>query len=207
MEHTLEQIVGANLSELRRAKQWTQADLAEKINYSDKSVSKWERGEGLPDLKVLTQLAALYGVTLDTLVTEHAAKEAIRQRPKRNLAPRVIVELLAVSVIFLIATVIYVALATYRGMHIWTCFVWAVPTSCALLTVFNARWKFRVCALVFGSVMTWSLLAAVYLQLLPYNLWMLFLIGVPTQAAILLGDQLRAKQTNKQKGAPTYHES
>ena len=203
MEHSLEQIVAANLSELRRARQWTQADLAEKINYSDKSVSKWERGEGLPDLKVLTQLADLYGVTLDTLVTENAAREVLRQKPKRNIAPRVMVELLAVSVIFLIATVIYVAVATYHGVHIWTCFTWAVPASFALLTVFNAHWRFRVCAIVFGSVMTWSLLAAVYLQLLSYNIWMLFLIGIPTQAAILLGAQLHAKKAIR-KDDPTH---
>ena len=58
--NTLEQIVANNLTELRKEKKWTQAELAEKINYSDKSVSKWELGEALPDLKVLKQMADLY---------------------------------------------------------------------------------------------------------------------------------------------------
>ena len=100
MEQSLEQIVAANLAELRRARGLTQAELAEKINYSDKSVSKWERGDGLPDLKVLTQLAALYGVSLDTFVTENAAQEIEQvQKPKSKLSLRILTELLAVSII------------------------------------------------------------------------------------------------------------
>jgi len=204
VEQSLEQIVAVNLAQLRRAKGWTQADLAEKINYSDKSVSKWERGEGLPDLKVLTQLAALYEVTLDTLVTDHGAADMLAKaskKPSRNIAPRVIVELLAVSVVFLVATVIYVALSKHNP---WICFVWALPVSFGLVTLFNVHWKFRVCAIVFGSAIIWTLLAAVYLQLLKYNLWMLFLIGIPTQAAVILGAHLDVKKLSRKD--PTNHE-
>lgn len=197
MEQNLEQIVAANLADLRRAKGWTQADLAEKINYSDKSVSKWERGEGLPDLKVLKQLADLYEVSLDTLVTPSGAAEELAQRkPKKNIAPRVIMELLAVSVIFLIATVVYVALSKHNP---WICFVWAVPVSVGAITLFNIHWKFRVCAIVFGSLFVWTLLASVYLHFLSHNLWMIFLVGAPTQAAIVLGAQLRVKKNHRKE--------
>ena len=116
MERNLEQIVAANLAELRRAKNWTQAELAEKINYSDKSVSKWERGEGLPDLKVLTQLAELYGVTLDCFVTVGGAEQKTSEPeiPRtQRVGFRVVMELLAVSLVFLAATVFYVITATY----------------------------------------------------------------------------------------------
>ena len=71
---TLEEIVACNLTELRKNARLTQSELAEKINYSDKSVSKWERGEALPDLKVLTQLAGLFGVSIDYFVTKDAGK-------------------------------------------------------------------------------------------------------------------------------------
>ena len=69
---SLEQIVANNLTMLRKQKHWSQAELAEKIHYSDKSVSKWERGEALPNVKVLMQLAALFGVSLEHLTTENA---------------------------------------------------------------------------------------------------------------------------------------
>ena len=194
MEQSLEQIVAANLTELRKAQKWTQAELAEKINYSDKSVSKWERGDGMPDLKVLVQLAELFGVTLDFFVTENAAQEKKKfQVPKQGLRFRVIVELLAVSIVFLIATVAYVAVATYKGEFHWMYFIWALPISSFLLMTFNARWRFRICAIVFRSIFCWTLLTAVYLQMLQYNIWMIFLIGVPAQAAILLWAQIKQK--------------
>ena len=69
---SLEQIVANNLTTLRKQKHWSQAELAEKIHYSDKSVSKWERGEALPNVKVLMQLAELFGVSLEHLTTENA---------------------------------------------------------------------------------------------------------------------------------------
>jgi transcriptional regulator with XRE-family HTH domain len=200
-EKNLEQIFAANLTALRREKEWTQAELAEKINYSDKSVSKWERGDGLPDLKVLIQLADLFGVTLDCFITEDGAKQQNQYKvPKQKIGFRVIMELLAVSIVFLFATVVYVGVATYARTYPWTVFVWALPVSFAVLTLFNIRWKFRVCAVVFGSIIVWTLLAATYLQLLSYNLWMLFLIGIPAQAAIIFGTQMwRAFRQDKRK--------
>ncbi len=196
MERNLEQTVALNLAELRRTKGWTQAELAEKINYSDKSVSKWERGEGLPDLKVLMQLAELYGVTLDALVTEGAAEKSIVavEIPRRQrVGFRVVMELLAISVVFLLATVFYVVCATYLHKNFWTCFIWALPISFFLVTLFNMRWKYRACAIVFASLFAWTLLTALYLQFLSYNAWMLFLIGIPAQAAIVLLAQVRKK--------------
>ena len=198
MEQSLEQIVAANLAELRKARGWTQAELAERINYSDKSVSKWERGDGLPDLKVLTQLASLYGVSLDTFVTENAAHEIEQiQKPRGRLSLRILTELLAVSIVFLAVTVIYVLLSFYAKLNLWTLFTWAVPLSFGILTVLNIRWNYRVCAIVFGSLLSWSFLTALYLQLLQHNVWMLYIVGIPAQAAIILFSQYKRKK-NKQ---------
>ena len=69
-EETLRKIIAKNLSFYRKNAGLTQAELAEKINYSDKSVSKWERGEGLPDVYVLTLIAGLLGVTVNDLISE-----------------------------------------------------------------------------------------------------------------------------------------
>lgn len=196
MERNLEQTVAINLAELRRSKGWTQAELAEKINYSDKSVSKWERGEGLPDLKVLMQLAQMYGVTLDSLVTEGAAEKSIAATEpprKQRVGFRVVMELLAISLVFLLATVLYVVCAAYLQKNIWTSFIWALPISFGMVTLFNIRWKYRACTIVFASLFAWTLLTSLYLQFLSYNAWMLFLIGIPAQAAIVLLAQVRKK--------------
>ena len=191
---SLEQIVAQNLTELRKAKKWTQAELADKINYSDKSVSKWERGEGLPDLKVLKQMADLFGVTVDFFVTENAALEKEKYTyPKSERNYRFGVALMAVSIVWLIAVVVFVYAAVY-SKWIWMAFVWAVPASAMMLSTLFKRWGYRVTTIVFRSVLCWSLLASVYLQFLVSrgaNIWMIFLIGIPTQAALILWVQLR----------------
>ena len=64
----LNQTIAKNLAYYRKRAGLTQAALAEKINYSDKSVSKWESGAGTPDVYILVQLAQLYGVTVNDLV-------------------------------------------------------------------------------------------------------------------------------------------
>ena len=105
----LEEIVAQNLTDLRKALKWTQAELAEKLNYSDKSVSKWERGDALPDLKVLTQLSELFGVTLDYFITENAsASKSQFDMPKRERGFRIGVMLLWISVVWLIALSVFV---------------------------------------------------------------------------------------------------
>ncbi len=191
----LEQIVAANLTELRKAQKWTQAELAEKINYSDKSVSKWERGDALPDLKVLKQMADLFGVTLDYFITENAAAEKEKFNfPKSEKGYRIGVELLAVCIIWLIAVAVYISTELYYAPGMWMAFVWAVPASSLVLAVFSQHWNFRVCIIVFRSLFCWTLIAAIYLQILisnTHNLWMLFLIGIPAQAAIVLWAQIR----------------
>lgn len=190
----LEHIVAANLAELRRSRGWTQAELAEQINYSDKSVSKWERGEGLPDLKVLHRMAELFNVSLDLFVTENAAEALApeaNQKSRRNY--RFLLSLLMVSVIWITATVIFAYAAAY-SKWIWMCFIWAIPASFAVLSALFRRWGYRITTLVFRSVLAWSLLTAVYLQLLisrSINIWMVFLIGIPLQAALILWGQMK----------------
>jgi transcriptional regulator with XRE-family HTH domain len=67
----LKPIIAKNISNLRQKKNMTQSDLADKLNYSDKAVSKWERSESIPDITVLKQIADLFEVTLDYLVSEN----------------------------------------------------------------------------------------------------------------------------------------
>ena len=76
-EEILAEVIGKNITRLRKLANMTQLELAEKLNYSDKSISKWEQGNGIPDVRILIQLAELFGVTLDDLVHEHVDKEVL----------------------------------------------------------------------------------------------------------------------------------
>ena len=68
--------IGTNISAFRRQCGMTQAELAERLNYTDKAVSKWERGESMPDVTTLVQLADLFGVSLDDLAGRTGGAEA-----------------------------------------------------------------------------------------------------------------------------------
>ena len=64
-DNNIKKNIAKNLVRYRNTAGLTQSELAEKINYSDKSVSKWERAEGTPDIFVLYELSKIYGVRVD----------------------------------------------------------------------------------------------------------------------------------------------
>ena len=66
-EENFKKLVAKNLSFYRKANKLTQLELAEKLNYSDKAISKWERGESLPDLYTLNVIAEFFGITINDL--------------------------------------------------------------------------------------------------------------------------------------------
>ena len=62
--------IGANIAAYRKQANLTQAGLANQLNYSDKAVSKWERGDSVPDVLTLVQLAELFGVSVNDLLSD-----------------------------------------------------------------------------------------------------------------------------------------
>lgn len=182
-------IIAANLSELRRKRGLTQAELAVKLNYSDKAVSRWERGDTLPDISVLYELCGFYNITLDDLVNEEAAVggDGEKTYDKNSLAYRIWATLLSVTIVWLAATLVFIySNVTGEEDYFWMAFVWAVPVSCLVLKITGRGIFNSVMKIVTDSCLIWSLLAGIYLQVLEYNAWMIFLLGVPVQAIIFL---------------------
>lgn len=190
----IKSIVANNMRTLRQHAGITQGELAEKLNYSDKAISKWERAESLPDVIILKQLADIYGVTVDWLLTENHDEETQLQMSERIIAKNhFIITLLAVSVVWLVATIAYVTLALIMKNHakIWLAFVVAVPVSCIVLLVFNSIWGKIKLNFVIISIMIWSLLLSVCLIFSIKDIWILFVIGIPAQIIVLLWSRLK----------------
>ena len=186
------EIVADNLVYLRRSKKMTQIELAEQLNYSDKSISKWEHGETLPDIEVLNRLANLYGVSLDYIVTNTNHEDKFENHKKtQNKQNQIIISLLCLSFVWFLAAVIFVYTNLILQANYWLVFVWALPVSCAVLIYFNKLWGPRKFLFFLMSFMLWSLLLCFYLQFLKYNIWLLFLIAMPVQGAIILWSQLK----------------
>lgn len=192
----LREIIGKNLTTLRLESKMTQAELAEKLNYTDKSVSKWENGDAMPPVDTLKSLADLYGVTLDYLVTENP-DEGFRDNiysAKENNLNKLIITLLATSLVWLIATLLYVYAISLAGISFWQVFIYAVPVTAIVLIVFNGIWGKRIFTFILISVLVWTILLSIYIFFLENNPWAIFIIGVPLQIATVLWMQLKPKR-------------
>ena len=179
----LNYIVSKNLSDLRKKNGLTQLELAEKLNYSDKAVSKWEKGESLPGVEVLYKLSKLYGVSLDFIVGEETVKTATAPKARRKYN---IITLLSVLAVWLLATVIYIFCEIFAEIKPWLAFCWAVPASFVVTLVFDVIWHREKLFFLIVSLLMWSLLLCFCLQFLNYNIWIILGIGVPLQAGALL---------------------
>ncbi len=153
----LKTTIAKNLVELRTQAHLTQLQLAEMLNYSDKAVSKWERGEAIPDLRVLIKLSEIYGITLDALVK--GTSVAAEAKPKKHIASkRVFIAALSVILVWFIATGIYAMLYFIppTSEYAYLVFVVAPLPTGIVLTVFSSLWGNRVTHALSSSLILWA---------------------------------------------------
>ena len=191
--------VAENIIRLRTSMNMTQAQLGEKLNYSDKSVSKWERGESVPDVFVLKQLADLAGVTVDYIITKHEPGEEAeikKPAPKEHRYSRRFITLTVLAGIWALAVLVFVILWIVGIVH-WMTFVYAVPVSLITLLVLNSIWGDRSWNLYIVSGIVWGLICSIYLSALHHNWWQLFLLGVPAQIIIIFAFSIKNKSKSQ----------
>lgn len=194
----LKNIIAQNITELRKQKKLTQAEFAERLNYTDKAISKWERGESIPSIDVLKQIADMFGVKVDYLLQEGSfIDKQDLVLPKENNQNKISITALAVTVVWFIATVVYVYTHINLNLNLWVVFVWAVPVSCMVLGIFNFKWGKHKFYMYINSLFIWSLLTSLYLSFLTYQVWLIFIIGVPVQISIILWQGLTPRKKNK----------
>ena len=198
----LKNIIADNLINLRKANKLTQLELAEKLNYSDKAISKWERGESLPDIVILKQLADMYNVGVDYIVSTHSDEDKAKYKmPKPELNNKLIITLLACLSVWILATIMYINCKILFDCYYWRIWIWTLPVTSIVLIVFSSMWGKKSFVIASVSVLIWSLILATYLQLLQYNIWSLFLLGIPAQLATSLSGKI--KRTTKTEQSNT----
>lgn len=183
--------IASNLIRLRLAAGMTQAELGEKLNYSDKSISKWERGDVTTDVFVLMQIADIFGVDVDYLLKPHNEIEpAIYNKPAAQATYTTnMITLVTLLGIWTVALFVFVIL-WICSMVVWLVFVYAVPVSLVTLLVLNSVWnggrknRFIIAALVL------SIIGTVYLTFLSRNLWQLWLLAIPSLLLVSLGARI-----------------
>ena len=180
-----------NLVRFRKALNLTQAELAEKLNYSDKAVSKWERAESLPDIYTLKSIADFFGTKVDVLISE---PKADKLKINYNIGKkRTTILLASTAIVWLVAIAFFVFIHNIFSSitQTWLSFIYAIPVTAIVLLVFTSVWGKSFGNLIIISVLVWSIILTVYLTLIhtlpapPTNLWELFLIGIPAQGVIV----------------------
>ena len=199
-EKELREIVTTNLINYRKANNYTQAVLAEKINYSDKAISKWERGESLPDLYTLALLADLYGITIGDLTTKH--ENPIKATKKNSNKIHTIITWLAFLLVWLVATISYLFPVIFtESNHLWLTFVYALPVSCIVLLVFSMLWGNSQRSFIWVTLLILSIILSICLSVSLLasitKIWLLFILFIPLELLNIFWFWLR-RQRKKQ---------
>ncbi|MDE7265722.1 MAG: helix-turn-helix domain-containing protein [Clostridia bacterium] len=166
----LKETIAKNLVQLRTQAKLTQAQLAEKLNYSDKAVSKWERGEAIPDLRVLIQLACLYDITLDDIVNTSSVENIVK--PRMNIGKkRLLITLLSAGLVWFIATVVFTVFYFVKSTEDYAFLSFVVaPFACSVvLMVMSAMWGNRITNMIASSLIIWTLALLLHIFVITFK--------------------------------------
>lgn len=208
--------IGKNIASYRKQAELTQAGLAEKLNYSDKAVSKWERGESIPDVITLAQLAELFEITVNELVAdpdvlpgdnpgnlEKAMTQVSEKALKRKANKNIILGLSSILVWF-VALLSFVILSSFPMLEKYSflMFFYAIPANAIVALSLRSAWRdFRwnkalISAIVWGAIISIHVSLLVFLD---FNMWKLYLLGIPGQIAVFLWFRMYRPMKEKEK--------
>ncbi len=207
----IKEIFAKNLSELRQASGMTQLELGERLNYSDKTVSKWERGESIPDAGMLKQIGDVFGVSVDYLLEEDHEKTptnyaAGSEESDAAYTKHVTIRRIVQAGVWLLSFIIIVLCWIVTRKFYWLILIWTLPVSFLLGIIFTSLWSRHKGRdnYIYISLFILSILLAIYLSALKANLWMLFLIMIPVEVLMYFCFKL---YFDKKKRAGTSEES
>ena len=212
-DERLKAILGANIATYRKRQRLTQAGLAEKLNYSDKAISKWERGESIPDVLILVQVAELFGISVNDLLTDpnilpeekgpmvEKMEKAVEKTLKRK-ADKLSILGLSSLLVWSVALLLFVIISSLGIPKSWLAFIYAIPANAIVLLSLLSAWHDFRWNKTLISVIVWGGLLSIYVSLLIFlkvNIWKLFLLVIPGQLAVLLWFRLFRKQPKEEQ--------
>ena len=213
-DEKLKSQLGSNIAFYRKRNGLTQAKLAEQLNYSDKAVSKWERGESMPDVLTLVQMSELFDISVDELLRdpdeipvhesgpiEHAMEAAVEKTLKRKANKRVILGLSSLLVWF-VALLVFVIVSSLDIPRSWIAFLYAIRADAIVQLSLRSAWRDFRWNKTLISVLMWGGLLSLYASLKLFvhvDIWKLFLLGIPGQLAVLLWFRMYGRTTKEEK--------
>ena len=194
--------IGANIASYRKQAGLTQVGLAEKLNYSDKAVSKWERGESIPDVLTLMVLSEQFGITVNDLLCDpnelpgnpgklEKAMTQVSEKALKRKANKNVILALSSTLVWFVALLAFVVLSSFDFLEKYSCllFFYAIPANAIVLLSLRSAWHDFRWNKALISIIVWGSLLSIYVTLMTifrFNFWKLFLLGIPGQIAIFL---------------------
>ena len=192
--------IGKNIAMHRKQIGLPQAGRAEKLNYSDKAVSKWERGESIPDILTLMQMADLFQIPMGDLMEDpnqlpgnpgklEKAMTQVSEKALKRKANKNVILGLSSTLVWFVALLIFVVISSFNLPNSWISFFFAVPINAIVLLSLRSAWRDFRWNRVLISVIVWGFLVSIYatfLVFLKFNMWKLFLLGIPGEIATTL---------------------
>lgn len=170
----LVKIVSENIAHYRKKMNLTQLELAEKLNYSDKSISKWERAEGIPSVIVLKEIADFFGVTLNDMIKIKKVKIS------NNEKNRGFISYFFASIVMVIS---FIAFGVLKLLDVnyesWKLIIYGLPISSLILFVFYIVWNNARFIYLYLSLFIWTLALSVFVSLEIENKYFVFIITIP----------------------------
>lgn len=214
-DEKLKNQIGTNIAMYRKNAGLTQAGLAAKLNYSDKAISKWERGESVPDVITLLQLAELFEITVNDLLSDpnalpedqdpgklEKAMTQVSERALKRKANKNVILALSSTLVWFIALLIFVVLSSFDIPYSELAFLYAVPVNAIVLLSLRSAWHdFRWNRWLISAIV-WGFLVAIYaslVTLLHFDMWRMFLLGIPGEIATTLWFRLFSPTREEKK--------
>ena len=201
-DEKLKSQIGANIAAHRKQQGLTQAGLAEKLNYSDKAVSKWERGESVPDVLTLMALAGQFGITVNDLLADpnalpgnpgklEKAMVQVSEKALKRKANKNVIQALSSTLVWFVALLAFVLLSSFDFLEKYSCLLFfiAIPANAIVLLSLRSAWHDFRWNKTLISIIVWGSILSIYMVILTvwgYNFWKIFLLGIPGQIAIFL---------------------
>ena len=185
------QIIAKNITDLRKSRDLTQQDFAKIINYSDKTVSKWELGYAIPNVETLKQIADYFGVTVDYFLVPHVDIEKSTLPIMDRKIRRILIMALFDLFFLLAGATVIAAIATTESTFYWPIFLWSISLCLFYNSICaNRWWKHTIWPYLLVSGSIWMILVSLYITIiyanLNYNFWYLFFVGLPVQFASII---------------------
>lgn len=205
----LKKTIADNLIFYRKQKGLTQLDIAEKLNYSDKAVSKWERAEAVPDVFILKQIADFYSIKLDDLLSKDkkAREKKAKRKEQKSKVVKIFVTALSCGLVWCLATALYILpiIIFPQVTKSWLVFVYALTINFILLVVFSCLWAKNIYRFFSISGLIWSLFLTICFTVGTRDIWLLLIAAVPLQVMVVIWFMFlrtyydKAKQSQKSK--------